>query len=190
MLIPTLFAVASLLTSPLTVRAIHLSDDRYDKVLEVMQNIARYSWENGTKAQALLESEYPSLSVFSPTAPLPLPSSIPSGDISKIIDIAQTTLNNRPNWNVSSNGGRTLLEDGAAADPASLGVAVMLANASTGNAVVNGLSYGDAVEQELDYLLYDVPRVSHNHSLQFENTHIIDFLRRHQSSNGTTAVLG
>lgn len=53
-----------------------------------------------------------------------------------------------------------MLEDGAAADPASLGIAVMLANHSTGNAEVNGLRYGDAVEQELNYLLYDVPRVS------------------------------
>lgn len=146
------------------VQAIHLSSDRYDKVVDVMHNIARYSWENGTKAQAILESEYPSLSVFSPTAPLPLPASLPSGDISQIIDIAQTTLNNRPQWNVSAHGGRTLLEDGAAADPASLGVAVLLANASTGNATVNGLAYGLAAQQELNYLLYDVPRVSSIHS--------------------------
>lgn len=143
-----------------SVRAIELTDGRYEKVVEVLQNIARYSWENGTKAQALLEANYPSLSVFSPTPPFPLPSPLPSGDISGIIDIAQTTLQNRPDDNVTVNGGATLLEDGAAGDPPSLGVAVLLANASTNNQQVNGIGYGDAAREQLNYLLYDVPRVS------------------------------
>jgi hypothetical protein len=127
----------------------------------VLEGISRYSWENGTKAQAILESQYPSLSVFSPTDPLPLPSPLPSGDISQIIDIAQTTLQNRENPSAASkNGGLGLVPDAAAADPASLGVAVLLANASTGNAQVNGVGYGDAATAQLNYLLYDVPRVS------------------------------
>jgi hypothetical protein len=37
----------------------------------------------------------------------------------------------------------------------------MLAGASTGNAQVNGIGYDDAATAEIDYLLNDVPRVSH-----------------------------
>lgn len=70
-------------------------------------------------------------------------------------------MSNRPPTNTSSaaHGGSTLLEDDAAGDPASLGVTILLANASTGNAQVNGVSYGDAAREELNYLLYDVPKV-------------------------------
>jgi hypothetical protein len=53
-----------------------------------------------------------------------------------------------------------LLQDDAAGDPASLGIAVLLANLTTGDAQVNGVGYGEAATQELSYLLYDVPRVS------------------------------
>lgn len=56
--------------------------------------------------------------------------------------------------------GAPLLPDGAAGDPASLGIAVMLANMSTNNAVVNNSAYGDAATSELNYQLYHVPRVS------------------------------
>jgi hypothetical protein len=123
--------------------------------------LATNSWENGTKAEAILERDYPSLSVFSPTSPFPIPASLPTGDIPKIISIAQTTLQNRPTTNTTAiAGGTSLLPDGAAADPASLGIAVMLAGASTGNAQVNGLGYGDAATSEINYLLYNVPRVS------------------------------
>lgn len=75
--------------------------------------------------------------------------------------MAEETMNNRPpsNTSASAHGGSTLLEDDAAGDPASLGVTILLANASTGNAQVNGVSYGDAAREELNYLLYDVPRV-------------------------------
>ena len=37
---------------------------------------------------------------------------------------------------------------------------MLLANASTGNGQVNGVGYGDAASEELNYLLYDVGRVS------------------------------
>lgn len=155
---PKFITALSLVAS---VQAIHLTDDRLDKVFDVLQDISRYSWENGTKAQAILEHSYPSLSVFSPTPAFPLPNPLPSGDISMIIDIAQTTLNNREPVNeTSARGGLGLVPDAAAADPASLGVAVLLANASTNNAQVAGVGYGEAATAQLNYLLYDVPRVS------------------------------
>lgn len=153
-----LFAAALLLASG--AQAVRLTDARLDAVADVLQQIARFSWENGTKAQAFLEADYPSLSVFSPTNPFPVPDPLPSGEIPKIIDIAATTLRNRPDDSVSANGGKTLLEDEAAGDPPSLGVAVLLANASTNNGEVDGARYGDAAEEQLRYLLYDVPRVS------------------------------
>nr|WVH01936.1 glycosyl hydrolase family protein [Naematelia aurantialba] len=144
------------------VSAVHLSNSTLDNVYSVMQNISQYSWENGTKSEAILERTYPSLSIFSSTAPLPLPASLPQDDISQIIDIAHTTLNNRPasNTSASAHGGSSLLSDGAASDPASLGVAILLANWSTDNALWNNVGYGDAATAELNYLLYDVPRSS------------------------------
>jgi hypothetical protein len=70
-------------------------------------------------------------------------------------------LDNRPATDTTARGqGSTLLPDGAAADPASLGVAILLANASTNNAEVNGIGYGDAATDEINYLLDNVPRVS------------------------------
>lgn len=84
-----------------------------------------------------------------------------SDQIRNVIPIAEMTLQKRPaaNSSASLRGGASLLSDGSAADPASLGVAVLLANASTGNGQVNGVGYGDAATAELNYLLYDVPRV-------------------------------
>ena len=119
------------------------------------------SWENGTKAQAILEYNYSSLSVFSADKLLPLPNPFPTSQIPGIVSIAQTTLQNRPKTNTSAaaQGGSPLLTDASAGDPASLGIAILLANASTGNAQVDGVGYGDAAAAELDYLLYDVPRV-------------------------------
>ena len=136
-------------------QAVRLTDARYNAVTDVLQNIARFSWENGTKAQAITEADYPNLSVFSPVNPFP-----PTGDYPQIVDIAATTLRNRPEGNLTRNGGKTLLEDAAAGDPPSLGVAVLMANASTNNGEVDGERYGDAAEQQLRYILYDVPRVS------------------------------
>lgn len=120
-----------------------------------------YSWENGTKAEAILEYTYPSLSVFSPTDPLPLSSSLSPSSFQSVYDIATTTLNNRPSTNTSAAamGGSSLLADGAAGDPASLGVAVLLAGASDTSTQINGVSFNTAATSELTYLLYDVPKV-------------------------------
>lgn len=146
--------------------AIHLTSDRLNQVYDVMEQISTASWENGTKAQAVLEHQYPSLSVFSPSSPFQYSQPIPSGDISQIIDIARTTMNNRPATNdTRSIGGSQvqlgrLLSDGSSADPASLGIAILLANASQSDQQIKGVTYGSAAEQELNYQLYGVPRVS------------------------------
>lgn len=113
-------------------------------------------------AQAQLEWVYPLYSVFTSSGiAFPRAGEISNGDIPSIIDLAQITMSNRPPTNRTAvNNGSTLLEDAAAADPASLGVTILLANASTGGAVVNGISYGEAARLQTNFLLYNVPRVS------------------------------
>ncbi|KAL0255215.1 hypothetical protein I308_100010 [Cryptococcus tetragattii IND107] len=142
--------------------ATHLSNKLQNKVYNVMEDISTHSWENGTKAQAILESKYPSYSVFASSSPIPLPDKFDENDIKDVVGVAEVTMSNRPptNNSAAAHGGSTLLEDDAAGDPASLGVTILLANASTGNAQVNGVSYGDAAREELNYLLYDVPKTS------------------------------
>ncbi|CAK9787402.1 unnamed protein product [Cutaneotrichosporon oleaginosum] len=54
--------------------------------------------------------------------------------------------------------GQPLLEDGAAGDPPSVGVAVLVADKAMGGAQVNGVSFMQAAQSQLDYLLYGVPR--------------------------------
>ena len=128
-----------------------------------------FSWENGTKAEALLEYSYQDFSVFAPTfgnplTDLSLSQSIPDD----IIDIARVTLEQRPSSSNSSNaafngtGIGSLLEDGSSADPASLGIAVLLTNASqaVGTQEVKNVGWGQAAESELRYLLEEVPRNS------------------------------
>jgi len=114
----------------------------------------------------MLEYDYPTYSIFSNSS-LPLPNPLPSSSINSIILLAQYALSKRPPTNTSAaaKGGISFLAAAAAGDPASLGVAVLLANASTGNGEVNGVGYGDAARDELEYLLNDVPKVSQTHPI-------------------------
>ena len=110
----------------------------------------------------MLEREYPSLSVFSPTSPFPLPDPIPSQSIPKILSMAQVTLENRPDANgTAPTAAGSLLEDGSSADPASLLQAIMMAERSVGNEQrIRGIGFGDAAIAQLRYTLEEVPRVS------------------------------
>lgn len=114
-------------------------------------------------AQAMLEWVYPRHSVFTSSGnAFPRQGQVSNSDIPSIIQLAQVTMQNRPPTNTSANSrGSTLLDDAAAADPASLGGIVLLANASTAGGVVNGVSYGEAARLQTEFLLYGVPRVSH-----------------------------
>lgn len=134
-------------------------------VLIVRARAGGASWENGTKAQALIEFAYQDFSPFSttfgnPLTELSLSQSIPD----EIIDIARTTLQQRPSSSNTSGvvGVGSLLEDGSSADPAALGVSVLLANASAavGTQEVKNVGWGEAAESELRYLLQEVPRNS------------------------------
>lgn len=76
--------------------------------------------------------------------------------------MAAATMQNRPRANgTDAAAPGSLLEDGAAADPASLLIAIMMAENSVGNAqTIRGVGYGDAAIAQLRYTLEEVPRVS------------------------------
>jgi hypothetical protein len=126
----------------------------------------------GTRAQALLEFSYPTYSVFNfSVSPnliniLSTSSSAPPRIPPAISTIGTDTLLNRPPCFATRCGNSTqpyygLLKDDAAADPASLGIAVLLAGLDEGNAArnVSGTTYDKAVRDEVEYLLQVVPRV-------------------------------
>lgn len=111
-------------------------------------NAELYRWEIGTHAEALTEFDYPSLSVFSPLAiPVPVypyPSSVNA--------LAAMILANKP------AGILPLSSDTSAADPASQGPAILLANWT----VISKMTpaYGKAAYDEIQYLLTQAPRTA------------------------------
>ncbi|KAJ7709893.1 Six-hairpin glycosidase-like protein [Mycena rosella] len=120
---------------------------------------AKLSWELGTRAQSLLELYVPDFSVFSSTA-LPPPTSVPSNTtsaIAPVFSIAHNVVSALKNTTAQPEA--LVNGDGAAGDPASIGVAVLLAN-WTGQGAADGLDYAAAARNQLDYLLDVVPRTS------------------------------
>jgi hypothetical protein len=117
-----------------------------------------YSWERGTLTQAILEFEAAEFSVFS-ASPLP-----PSSDASHcgnclapVLSVAKSVVSGRSVSNGANvMGPQPLIKDDSAADPASLGVAVLLAN-WTGQ---SGQNYRGAAKDQLDYLLHKIPRTN------------------------------
>jgi len=106
------------------------------------------SWEAGTRAETLIEIDYPSVSVFSSQY---LSSSPPSTTtLAPVLDIALNAVNNR------SSTGQLWGSDGSSGDPASLGVPVLLANWTS----AMGANWASAAQQQLNLLLYDTPRTT------------------------------
>jgi hypothetical protein len=117
------------------------------------------SWELGTRSQAILSLNGTAFSVLSPSTPLPPPSSVPtslSSALQPFFDIARTVVAGRAASNNNATGPQALIQDSSAADPASIGVAVLLAN-WTGQ---GGEDYAGAAKDQLDYLQFQVPRTS------------------------------
>jgi|SRR5712671_4555507 len=109
------------------------------------------SWELGTRAQALLELDAPSYSVLTRPVTVPPPSFNASSnaslaDVLSIARNAVAALSSPP-----SNGiGRPLFAgDSSAADPASIGVAVLIANWTN----LAGEDYAGAGTAQVEYLL-------------------------------------
>ena len=122
-------------------------------------NACPTSWEIGTRAQALLELNSPSLSVVTEAATVPPPSinNTINDTISDVLTIARDAVAALPSDFASNSSGYPLVNgDGAAGDPASIGVAVLLAN-WTG---LQSADYAGAATAQLRYLLNSVPKTS------------------------------
>jgi hypothetical protein len=57
------------------------------------------------------------------------------------------------------NGSPLVPADGAAGDPPSLGVAVLMADKATNGGTRNHSTYGEAAQSQLNFTLYHVPQV-------------------------------
>ncbi|KAG9088689.1 hypothetical protein FRC07_012486, partial [Ceratobasidium sp. 392] len=108
---------------------------------------AKLSWELGVRSQTLLELDTPSYSVFSEKFP---PSQNAPGSLGDVIGMAQQIVQSK------SGGQLPLMDDGSAADPASNGVGVLIAN-WTG---ASGGNFGQAATDQLTYLLTVAPKTS------------------------------
>ncbi|KAF8885564.1 Six-hairpin glycosidase-like protein [Gymnopilus junonius] len=132
----------------------NLTDGQIDVISTRLAESALESWEIGTRAQTILELNATEYSVFSSTS-LPPPSSVPSslsssGVLTPFFTIAHDVVVNRTKANNGTTGPQPLIfADGAAADPASIGVC------DSGQ-----VDYAGAATDQLNYLLQDVPRTS------------------------------
>ncbi|KAI0347412.1 Six-hairpin glycosidase [Trametopsis cervina] len=132
--------------------AVGFNEDTIVKVEADMLQIATHSWELGTAAEALTELHTPALSVFRQTA-FPPPRNITPeiGNATAMLNIAYNVVATK---NASS---LTLIDgDGAVGDPASLGVAVLLANWTRPDLTNHTFEIAD--NEQLTYLLEVAPR--------------------------------
>lgn len=125
-----------------------LFDPGFDivKVIELAKSKPAHSWEYGTTAQALLELYSPKTSVFG-SHPFPVPS-LNKDEILSLQYAAEKIV-----IGVGKNG----LSDGegAAADPACLGVAAIMLGKKEDK-------YAKAATSQLEYLIHDAPRWSND----------------------------
>ncbi|ELU42884.1 glycoside hydrolase family protein [Rhizoctonia solani AG-1 IA] len=105
----------------------------------------RFVWELGTRIQTLLELDTPSFSVFSED--FPSPRNAPNS-LDDVIGISRNIVQSK------TAGELPLMPDGSAADPASNGVGVLIAN-WTG---ASGGNYAQAAADQLTFLLTITPR--------------------------------
>ncbi|EIN04180.1 Six-hairpin glycosidase [Punctularia strigosozonata HHB-11173 SS5] len=135
------------------VSAQNLTDDQISLVKARLAQGATHSWELGTRAQALVELDTPTFSVYN--ASVPPPRTAPSS-LNETLAIAQSIVANRSASNHNATGPQPLIQDGAAADPASNIFEVVLANWT-------GLSdhdYAGAAKDQVDFLFDKVPKTS------------------------------
>ncbi|KAF5313839.1 hypothetical protein D9619_013072 [Psilocybe cf. subviscida] len=146
--------------SPL-VAAQDLTDGQVDVVSARLAESALQSWEIGTHLQTILELNATTYSVLNTKVSLPPPSTVPSNEQSALAPFFQLTkqvVSNRTTANNNTAGAQPFLPDGSAADPASIGVGVLIANLTGQDA--GQVNYAGAATDQLDYLLNVVPRTS------------------------------
>ncbi|KAG8726318.1 hypothetical protein FRC12_023500, partial [Ceratobasidium sp. 428] len=125
-----------------------LTTDQINLVRSRLVEGSQASWELGTSTQALLEYDYPALSVYGSLAlnlPNPPNATLTPGLIYSVTDRLIQTRNPAV---------EAFVYDSSVGDPASIGVAVLVAN-FTG---ATGGDYNTAIQQQLDYLMNKAPR--------------------------------
>ncbi|KAF8717401.1 Glycosyl Hydrolase Family 88, partial [Rhizoctonia solani] len=122
-----------------------LNASMISQVKQRLEDSAQLSWELGTRIQTLLELDTPSFSVFSED--FPPPRNAPNS-LDDVIGISRNIVQSK------TTGELPLMPDGSAADPASNGVGVLIAN-WTG---ASGGNYAQAAADQLTYLLTITPR--------------------------------
>ncbi|KAG9034980.1 hypothetical protein FRB95_012270 [Tulasnella sp. JGI-2019a] len=115
-----------------------------------MSDSALLSWEAGTRAETILEVDFPKLSVFGSDY-LSTDPPYTTTALEPLLSIARTAVNNRAEGSEQLWGAGT-----SAGDPASLGVAVLLGNWTN----ASGAVYSQAAQQQLDLLMTGTPRVA------------------------------
>lgn len=117
-----------------------------------------YSWEFGTRTQAILELNAPDYSVTSNHS-LPPSNSVNASEadsLAAVFQIAHDIVLNRTISNGNITGPQPLINDSSAGDPASIGMAVLLAS-WTQQYLGDGLDYSGAATDQLNYLFDVVP---------------------------------
>ena len=109
-----------------------------------------FSWELGTRAQALLELSAPFYSVLTPSVRLPPPSLNSSSNqtLADVFTIAHNTVAALPPSPSNGTGQPLVLGDASAGDPASIGVPVLIANWTN----LGGEYYAAAATAQVQYL--------------------------------------
>ncbi|GAA5889729.1 hypothetical protein JCM6882_004302 [Rhodosporidiobolus microsporus] len=141
-------------TAPLATDLTPLANDTLQLVKQRLAESATDTWVAGTQLEALLELDYPTLSVFSdadyppPTTPVP----------TEVDSVVSKWAAKRPSWTKEL----AYENNGAAADPAALGVGWLVAAAAEGAAGDSSTqsTYMSQVQQQVNYLLNSVPRTS------------------------------
>ncbi|TNY17079.1 Six-hairpin glycosidase-like protein [Rhodotorula diobovata] len=134
-----------------------LEDDQLEGLLTLLNRTATKSWEIGTHLTALVELSYPDLSPFSSSSSS---WARPSPDVSppptEVLAAVASILASQP------AGQAQLVPDGSAADPASVGPYVVLANFTLAEGEqIGGKSKDEvvsAVERQVEVLLRGTPR--------------------------------
>lgn len=128
-----------------------LTGGQIDTVQQLLALGATQSWELGTRAQALLELSTPSFSVLTTNVSLPPPTWLNSSlnnSLADVFTIAQNTVAALPPPPSDGTGQPLAPGGGSSGDPASIGVAVLIANWTN----LGGEDYAGAATAQIQYL--------------------------------------
>ncbi|GAA5981784.1 hypothetical protein JCM11641_007423 [Rhodosporidiobolus odoratus] len=153
-LITALAAASLAAAAPVASDLAPLSNSTIQLVKARLADSATDTWVGGTQMQALLEHDYPTLSVFSDASYPPTFENDPT----EVISIVSSWASKR------SSDAKQLayVSGGAAADPAALGVGWLVAAAARGAAGDESTEekWISQVKEEVEYIINDVPKTS------------------------------